>query len=260
MKTEAFAELLGDVQEDYVHEARFPTGTKAHRKPVSRWVKWAAAAACLCVVLASAALWKTTAGKAPVLPPTRTGASSASGSLARKYTFETAFADADAVACIRVGDWLGENTEILSTYYEATVLECFKGDLSGTFTLIQDGCSVSTLKGYPLFTSGNEMLVFLKEATESDKEATGLDYDDLYWIIGSFTTLMDLVSDEDGNRYFGDRCGVLSETLHDLPNYAKNAAIAQSVFSCMSAADPLVKSPYSYLYAEEELLSLLRAQ
>jgi hypothetical protein len=49
MKKEEFAEVLGDINEDYIKEARKP---KKNR--ISVWIKWVAVAACLAVVVAVA--------------------------------------------------------------------------------------------------------------------------------------------------------------------------------------------------------------
>ena len=54
MKKEEFCELLSDIDEKYVREAR------GERKAAKRsmWIRWSAVAACLCLVMAGAALWK----------------------------------------------------------------------------------------------------------------------------------------------------------------------------------------------------------
>lgn len=139
-----------------------------------------------------------------VLPPTRFGTDGeVQGSLAKSYTFDSAFAEADAVAHIRVGNWLSEDTWL--TYYLATTVRSYKGDLPESFTLNQDGNSAYTVMGYPLFTHGNELFVFLK------KDPQG--YEDGYWIIGAFTTLLDVAYDEAGELYYLDRYGILGETM-----------------------------------------------
>ena len=87
----------------------------------------------------------------PVLPPTRWGTKGTFDvQLEMAYGFESAFADADMVAHVRVGDWIDEDTDIYATYYEATVLHSYKGEETGNFVLTQDGCSEYTMGGYPL--------------------------------------------------------------------------------------------------------------
>lgn len=223
------------------------------------WLRVGAIAACFILIVSAvifAPTLKETDDTAAVLPPTRLGSASMQASLATRYTLESAVSEADVVARIVVGDWIAENTEIHSTYYEATVLECFKGNIPTTFTLIQDGSSAGTLKGYPLFTSGNEMLVFLNEAV-------GLDYDSPYWIIGAFTTIMDVSYDNAGNRYYIDRYGILGETVDVAVNYAKQPSIFAEIYARSVEADPLVQDlqySYPYVFAESDLIPLLEGQ
>ena len=212
----------------------------------------------LCLILVSVLLVIAVGCSKPsdniaILPPTRLGSSKVYVSLANLYTLESAVSEADVVARIVVGDWIAEDTEIGSTYYVATVLQCFKGNIPTTFTLIQDGCSTGTLRGYPLFTSGNEMLVFLKEAV-------AVSYDSPYWIIGSYTTIMDVSYDNAGNRYYADRCGILGETVDVDVNYSKQPSIFAEVYARFVEADPIVQElhySYPYVFAESDLIPLL---
>lgn len=191
-----------------------------------------------------------------VLPPSRIGQGTMQASLANRYTFETALSTADVVARIEVGNWISEDTELRKTYYEATVLECFKGNLSGSFTLLQDGCSDATLKGYPLFTQGNEILVFLNEAIVAG-------YESPYWIIGSFTTMLDVSYDENGTRYYADRYGVLGEFMDVSSNYALNTDVSNQVLARAAKDDPIVSEMqylYPYIFSESDILALLGEQ
>ena len=62
MRKEEFCKALGDINENYVKEAR------AERKvPKSAWLKWGAAAACLCLLVTAAIVWNN-AGM-PERPP-----------------------------------------------------------------------------------------------------------------------------------------------------------------------------------------------
>ena len=141
-----------------------------------------------------------------VLPPCRISEKSViSASLAKKYTLTSAYEDADVVAHIKVGDWLEEDAELMSSFFEAEIIRIYKGKAEDKIVLEQDGTSTGTLKGYPLLTYGKEVLVFLKDATSFEK----IHYKDAYWIIGSYTTLLDACYDDKGNVYFNDMCGVL---------------------------------------------------
>lgn len=191
-----------------------------------------------------------------VLPPSRIGEETIHASFAKEYSFESALSSADVVARIEVGNWIAEDTELRKTYYEATVLQCFKGSIPTTFTLLQDGCSTGTLKGYPLFTSGNEMLVFLNEAIE-------VDYDSPYWIIGSFMTILDVSYDDSGTRYYADRYGILGKTINITANYALQEDVFAEVYSRSVEADSIVKDMqylYPYIFKESDLTSLIKDQ
>lgn len=188
-----------------------------------------------------------------VLPSSRIGTSQIQAFLAKKYTFESAMSEADVVARIKVGDWLAEDTDIFKTYYEAKVLQCFKGSMPETITLLQEGCSTGTLKGYPLFTSGNEMLVFLKEAIETP-------YDSPYWIMGSFTTFLDVSYDEGGNRYYADRYGHLGDSVNINANYAHVSPVSGEVLAVAAANDPIVSEmhySYPYIFSESDMITLI---
>ncbi|KIR03892.1 hypothetical protein P261_02707 [Lachnospiraceae bacterium TWA4] len=191
-----------------------------------------------------------------ILPPTRVGTSSIQASLVDKYTFESAFLEADVVARIEIGNWIAEDTDIYTTYYEATTLQCFKGSLPESFTLLQDGCSAATMKEYPLFKSGNEILVFLNKAT-------GVTYDSPYWIIGSFTTLLDVSYDEYGNRYYADRYGFLGESVEVRTNYAYEITVSNEILSIAKAKDSIISEmrySYPYIFSEEDILTLIEKQ
>lgn len=193
---------------------------------------------------------------AAVLPLSRIGTSQIQATFGDKYTFESALSEADVVARIEVGNWLAEDTNLYKTYYEATALQCFKGSISETFTLLQDGCSAATMKTYPLFTSGNEILVFLKEATVTT-------YDSPYWIIGSFTTLLDVSYDENGNRYYADRYGILGESIDINSNYAHENPVSSEVLAIAAANDPIVSEmqyPYPYIFSETDIITLIENQ
>lgn len=186
-------------------------------------------------------------------PPSRIGEGTIPASFENEYSFESALAAADVVARIEVENWIAEDTNLQKTYFEATVLQCFKGSIPTTFTLLQDGCSTGTLKGYPLFTRGNEMLVFLNEATE-------VNYDSPYWIIGSFMTILDVSYDDSGARYYADRYGILGETMNITANYGLQEDVFAEVYSKSVEADSIVEDmqyPYPYIFTESDLTSLI---
>ncbi len=201
---------------------------------------------CLCLLLALAMLCLVGCADeaAPIPPPTRIGAGTAKVTPGARHTFATAAAEADAVAHITVGDWLSENTDTMSTHYRATVAETFRGSLPNEITLIQDGCSTTTIPGYPLFTGGNELLLFLKACTEPDT----------YWIVGSYTTVLDVAYVPDGTRYFAQRG---SSTLSPRNTHTKDAALVNAIYADLRTRDPAVDHTVSALYTAAELEQLL---
>lgn len=191
-----------------------------------------------------------------VLPPTRLGnETEISALLARRYTFEEAYQEADVVAHVKVGNWLGEEEEKRATYFDATIVEQYKGNAIDEIVLFQDGTSKGTLKGYPLFTYGNEMLVFLKEAVETE-------YEDAYWIIGAYTTMLDVVYDEGGNLYYMDRYGTLGETIEASMNSAGDAELRSRLYEKASEKDEMVTVigyQYKHIYKKEILDALMES-
>lgn len=192
-----------------------------------------------------------------VIPPARIGADGfIHASLDKYYTFESAFAEADVVALIEVGNWLAEDNGLYQTYYEAAVIRSYKGDAPEAFTLLQDGSSSMTMKAYPLFTSRNELLVFLKEAV-------GTDYENAYWIMGSFTTILDVSYDADGNRYYMDRYGILGESMDISNNYTSQESVASALYAYAVSEDPIVADmqyQYPFIFSEEDINSLINHQ
>ncbi len=208
--------------------------------------------AALFLLLTAATGCTQPAADTAVLPPTRIGRNGVSRtSLAKSYTFASAFDEADMVAVVEVGDWLGEETDIHETYYQASVIKQYKGDPVESITLLQDGNSEWTLKGYPLFTSGNQLFVAMKKADDSE-------YENAYWIMGAFTTLLD-VAYMDGNCFLMDRYGTWGETIPLADNYA-DTADADALYSYLVEQDPVVADfeyRYPYIFAEEDIAALL---
>ena len=199
--------------------------------------------------------------KNAIFPPVRVGSGTMYMQLERQHTVESAFEEAYAVARVKIGDWLGENTEHMVSYFKAIVMEEFKGDLPQSFTLIQDGCSTATQAGYPLFTAGNELLLFLHKASGEEE------YQPAYWIVGAFTTIMDVAYDVEGNRYYTDRYDLLCKNFFDCPNYTYNSTVGeeiqieQSVQSYLISVDPyyeIMDYEFHKIYRGADLENYLR--
>ena len=187
-----------------------------------------------------------------VLPPTRIGASGYKATMVKDYPFESAMSEADVVARVEVGNWLAEDNENIKSYYEAKVLQCFKGTIPENFTLLQNACSAVTTKRYPMFTSGNELLVFLKKSTRCNT------YESPYYIVGSFTTILDVSYDENGNRYYADRYGILGRSIDITSNYAHDVDVSAEVVATAATKDPIVSEigfTYPYIFSEADLVA-----
>lgn len=149
-------------------------------------------------VLAAVLLLPATACAAhkPVLPPVRESQYPTHSILAKYYDFQEAFQEADVVAHIRIGDWLGEDIDRNATLFQAETVDVFKGTLPDTFVYDQFGCSRGTEAGYPLYSYGNEILSFLHKET--------LDGTEVYLNLGVHTTEF-LVIQADSGDYYCDR-------------------------------------------------------
>ena len=120
--------------------------------------------------------------------------------------------EADAVAVVRVGSWVGEDLETCQTAYIATVETLYKGEIPETVLLLQSGMSEMYYSGYPLFTNGNELLVFLERSFYGD-------YGDVYACLGLYSTTYYVGRDDSGDAYIFGNKGTMSESLEGLKNY-----------------------------------------
>lgn len=173
------------------------------------------------VLLLAGMLLLLTACGGVVRPPVRIGEGTGNASFNRSYSLTEAFEEADVVALVQVGNWLGENTDGFPyTYYEADALECYKGDIPAHFTLMQSGASTSTYEDYPLYTYGNQLLLFLRHS-QTDWGESFIQYPGAYVNVCSFITMMYVADADDGSRYFVDRFGLMTyEELRANPGSA----------------------------------------
>lgn len=78
------------------------------------------------------------------------------------------------IAHVRIKNWLGDAQEEKYrgvTCFEAEVLDIYKGEAPEEIVIVQSGTSQSTHKGFPLFTYGKEMILFLKSGDDLINEA-----------------------------------------------------------------------------------------
>ena len=151
-----------------------------------------------------------------VVPPNRFG--TASGSVSGPFSLEEAVVESDAVAHIRVGNWLGNKENSICSFFEAEVVQMFSGELPTDFVLQQEGCSDLIFERYPLFTYGNELFLFLKKVNGD------LPYSDVYCVFGTFPTVFYIGRDSTGTPYAVPNSANYMLDDEDLTNHALTSA------------------------------------
>ena len=145
----------------------------------------------LSALLAALMLLSATACAAhePVLPPSRWG------------------------ALVTVGDWLEEELITGRTFFRTTVQKVYKGDIPHEFVLAQEGCSTWTYRNYPVFTYGNQLLLFLIKYDVSMYRDTYdlVEYPDAYELINTYSTVMYVTRDDSGMSYVLDALGMMTQ-------------------------------------------------
>ncbi len=193
------------------------------------------------------------------LPPTRIGeCTNFEVNWVKETVFEDVFAECTAVARVQIGSWLGENSESHVSYFEARVLECLEGKLPKTFVLRQPFAgSKLTHKKVPVFTAGNELLVFIGKATEDSE------YGDTYYMVGSYLAFLDVVYDDKGNRFFADRIGNIGDSIDITYNYLWDTDFYYELLENAKEADPILEEInvfYDYVYSEADFKTFLKNQ
>jgi len=193
----------------------------------------------------------------PLMPPERIGTEfTYSPIFERFYTFEDAYAASDMVAHIKIGDWLYESEEYWSSLFQAKVINVFSGEEVEEIVLVQDGTSKATYQNFPLFTHGNELLVFLKRSTWAE-------YENAYWILGSYTTMLDVLPSDSGDIFYMDRYGILGRSIEITENYALKNSLATELQKNAAEMDPMVtemKYVYPYVFSSKDIETLLDSQ
>ena len=152
-----------------------------------------------------------------VLPPTRIGISGeAEARLARSYTFSEAYEASSIVAIIEIGSWICESEEHFCTFFEASPISVYKGELPQNFVITQLGYSEYTVSHYPLFSYGEKLLVFLSTYTE---KLDDLEVEDFVFLIGDYSTVAYIAEDGSGNTYLMDWLGVVGNSVPSAKNY-----------------------------------------
>lgn len=191
-----------------------------------------------------------------VLPASRTGKGMSYGSIAADYaTISLIYEASDAVARVRIGNWLDENQ--YETYYQAEVIEVYKGTLPEEIIIQQDGTSRATFSGYPLFFHGEEKLIFLKKTDISDfasPEEAGPYTGTAYWIPGSYMGVFDCTTDDTGELYFADCFNALNFSGFELTDYSNDSTVVSQVYTQL---DSVYKRKIQGIYLVSELIDCL---
>lgn len=253
MNNEKLYALAGGINDDSVAETMKP---KAARPRYLRYI--AAAAAVLLVLGAAFGAVKAAGEKKPldyswdklpkgyefmaditvpkdaVLPKTQVGEFFAEASYARDYTIFEAYQESEAACIVSVKNWLGETAS--GTYYEVKLEKLYKGELSETFTLYQCANSEITMKGSPLFTYGDKLLVFLIPWNRDGYEGS-------YDLVGTDIAMFYVASSKDGCIYLIDHKGVFSNVNKqrcpdlELADYLNNDLLACELFDYVDSFD-----------------------
>ncbi len=213
-------------------------------------------------ILSSLLLSGCTVNKAePVVPPMRMAEYPSEANFGyMPASIAGEIADSDAVACVRIGDWLGYTKDMYSSLYSVETVETVKGSLPAKFTLIQDGSSKFTLEGHPLFTAGNELLLFLRKTTDEANKQYELT-DETYTITCAQMTTFDIVSVE-SEEYAVPRHYALLETMpasvHDL---AQDNAFLKKAVDGLIRSDNIwekVNTKPNHVYRLDELIRAIK--
>lgn len=222
-------------------------------------------AAALILSILAGALLVSCAGnkKEPVVPPVRTAGKlliDYSTSIEERMT--DAVENADAVAYVRIGDWLGD-TDDSYAMYEFETVELIRGELPEGSVLLQDGSSTGTIPNFPLFTAGNELLLFLKKCGDYTKEHLNLP-NDSYFIGGSSYTVSDIVTLESGQKFLIPRESMFANGV--LPGVANSIAadikLRESCLDELKRADEIwndIPRSINYVCYLDKIIAAIKA-
>ena len=157
------------------------------------------------------------------------------------YSMEDAYRASTAVAHVKVGNWLGsaeDNEDLHFTYYEVTTVKAFKGNLPEKFVLVQYGDTKVTWIDYPLYTSGDELLVFLTPYEFFD-EPESISRGNTYRLLNDFASVLNVAFDKTGNVYYIDSYGALGR-FTDLPRQNGNDDVFNAVREDLTERDPVI--------------------
>lgn len=251
---------LGDIDDEHILEAA-PTGRNAKRSYRALIAAAAGLAAVIALIFLGSKLIKTPEAKQPVLPPIRMSERPGFCSFVMPYNTPREFVEgSDAIARVRIGDWLGDTGDMITTKFEAEVTELIKGELPKKITLLQEGGSDFTLRGNPLYTAGNELLLFLNKCQNFPGQRYTLP-DDAYISSCSYIAVFDIVRLENGEEYALARHRLVKNLV---PGRAFNVATGQNqrlrdeISAALKRSDPIwetTQREMGYIYSLDALIA-----
>ncbi|MBO6061713.1 MAG: hypothetical protein J6P98_06345, partial [Clostridia bacterium] len=181
--------------------------------------------------------------KEAVLPPSQVGTDGVQHAKIRAYSLSSALENSKAACIITVGNWLSEDLETSSTYFEAEVNEVICGSVPAQIVLCQYGDSKFTIGGSPLFTYGDKLLVFLREVNWGSAA-----YENCYAPVGVDTSFFYIAEIGDGARYAVNHNCVFSYNLEaagegaGFRDLAGDRAVLEAVISAIAEHDAAAAS------------------
>ena len=176
------------------------------------------------------------------------------------YSFTDAFINADAVYALTVGNWLGETDEGLGvTFFEASIERVYKGEELTSIVLVQEGTSKATIPGYPLFTAGNRVLLFLGKWIDNSE------YKNAFHIIGGSASVCDIVELSNGEQFVIDRQGYLTKEENEAEFVSNKLKDYPAVYAAYAEYDPILAewdcfSRTRYAHSLDDIDAYFKAQ
>jgi hypothetical protein len=167
-------------------------------------------------------------------------------------SLEEAIKWADLIVDLTITEWLGEDLEERTTFFNARINETIMGEKKESITLMQMGTSEFTLWDWPLFKNGDRLFLFLLEALPIDVKEFDERYEGAYWVIGVHTMVFD-VQELDENIYLLSRFGFIG--IWPEINYIEETDenLTRVLVENFNKSDPIVaevrgvhRSAYSY--------------
>ena len=178
-------------------------------------------------------------------------------------TFESAIHEACAVIRIRIDSSFDQYKDPKKTWFKGILenalyqdevfLSLTKGDEHSPIIFFQTGTKEESVKGFPQFYPGEELLIFVLPGGISNPVLNPN-----FVMIGEFATVFDVAKGADGTVYYLDRYGVLGFSEEMLPNHLNDSALARELVSQIAEKRPDDKVfDYKYIFTEEDFRKLL---